>query len=668
MAVNPLYQTQVQTMYIAYFGRPADPAGLDYYTNLMASQGGGYAALLDDFFNSGEASGLYGALSVDAKINAFYQNLFGHTADPAGQTYWVNLINNHVVNLGQAAYTIAYNAQASDAASLAAKQTASATFTAHLDQATEVSAYQTHASAGRAFLAPVVSGLTIPSDASVDATILAMMGGGGSGTTFDLTTGIDNPACGAGNDTINGTELTFTGLDKIDGGGGVNTLNLTNVTKTTGIDLTLASYVKNIQKFNYESVQKESADVSGWTGLTDLNMITKSSVAETIKAATTLATENITNNGTGALSIVGGGGTLTVVSGGIVGVGDTNVANAFTSANIKAGGNVTVQDNLDATHIGTKLTSVSLDGSTAVGDITAKLTGNAISNISLSNYTGQLTLDTGTDTGVSVVDASGITAGNVSWNAGALKNALTMTGSGGNDFMQFSNAGTDVTANGGAGNDRIYASNDKTHTIDGGDGDDTIIVGDGNNTITGGSGNDQIIVGDGNNTITGGSGTDSIHVGKGSNHIDAGDGDNYVYIGAATARNYVTFGNGLNALILEDVQSSSSNRTIVTGMDKGDLIYLGVVTTAPAQNGILGAQTSIYPATGKTFTDYLNASTSGNASAKADINWFTFAGDTFIVVDDSAANTFQNGHDTVICLTGIHDLTYAANSNGTLTL
>ena len=168
------YVTQVQTIYIAYFGRPADPGGLAYYSNLMFTQNGSYAAMLDDFWNSPETQGLYNQSTVSAKVNQIYHFLFSHDADAGGLAYWSGLITSGQITLPSAAYVIAYNAESADAAILAGKQSAAAIFTAHVDTATETLAYANCVVAGRTFLLPVVSTATIPSANSMDTTIAGL--------------------------------------------------------------------------------------------------------------------------------------------------------------------------------------------------------------------------------------------------------------------------------------------------------------------------------------------------------------------------------------------------------------------------------------------------------------------------------------------------------------
>lgn len=68
---------------------------------------------------------------------------------------------------------------------------------------------------------------------------------------------------------------------------------------------------------------------------------------------------------------------------------------------------------------------------------------------------------------------------------------------------------------GGAGNDWVQAVGGKTNTLDGGDGNDTLIGDTGSDTLTGGAGNDRLVARLGKDVETGGSGADKFVFYKG---------------------------------------------------------------------------------------------------------------------------------------------------------
>ena len=83
--------TQIQQLYVAYLGRAADKAGLDYWSNQL--NGTPATLTLDDlranFVNEQpEYAAAYGGLSRVDTVTKIYNNLFGRAPDSAGLTYW----------------------------------------------------------------------------------------------------------------------------------------------------------------------------------------------------------------------------------------------------------------------------------------------------------------------------------------------------------------------------------------------------------------------------------------------------------------------------------------------------------------------------------------------------------------------------------------------------
>ena len=91
--------TQLQELYVAYFGRPADPTGLDYWTQEGVSQG--YFASI--MHAQPEFQHAYGSSSTENQVNQIYNHLFNRDADAAGLTYWSNQINTDVLQLAEIA-------------------------------------------------------------------------------------------------------------------------------------------------------------------------------------------------------------------------------------------------------------------------------------------------------------------------------------------------------------------------------------------------------------------------------------------------------------------------------------------------------------------------------------------------------------------------------------
>lgn len=166
---------------------------------------------------------------------------------------------------------------------------------------------------------------------------------------------------------------------------------------------------------------------------------------------------------------------------------------------------------------------------------------------------------------------------------GAFGRTISM-GADGND--QFDNVYNDTVV-GGSGNDSVIGGTSKANInevakgslVDGGLGNDSIIMLEGNDTLIGGLGADTISAGAGNDlvfgdattsapdgdpaasadrlyggdgadTILGGYGDDTIEGGFGADRLDGGDGDDFLYGGAGN--NLLSGGAGQDSLLADD--------------------------------------------------------------------------------------------------------------------
>jgi phospholipase/lecithinase/hemolysin len=149
---------EISLIYIGYFNRAGDPGGFTFWegqnahAQAPASSGGfgqGAAVSLTNIANSftpqAETIAIYPFLSnsnpnyssptVQAGLNTFienvYNNLFGHTADSGGLTYWTGQIESGAVGLGAAVLAIANGASGADAQVILNKVTVANYFEAH---------------------------------------------------------------------------------------------------------------------------------------------------------------------------------------------------------------------------------------------------------------------------------------------------------------------------------------------------------------------------------------------------------------------------------------------------------------------------------------------------------------------------------------------------------
>jgi hypothetical protein len=134
------YGRQLQQMYVAYYGRPGDPGGVNYWAGRMALVGGNWIPdLVNAFGNSVEYTERFGDLTDVALIDNLYQQLFNRSAEPVGLGFYVDLLNGTNVSglnptrrqstLAQIALDIANGTSGSDVLTLDNKLDVATAFT-----------------------------------------------------------------------------------------------------------------------------------------------------------------------------------------------------------------------------------------------------------------------------------------------------------------------------------------------------------------------------------------------------------------------------------------------------------------------------------------------------------------------------------------------------------
>ena len=229
----------IQGVYVALFGRPADPTGLAFFNT--ATNNGANLNAIGNLASTAEYQARFAGQNNIQIINSIYQSLFGRDADLTGLTFFSNALANGSLTVNNIAIAILDGAQGTDRTIVNNKVAAADLYTKALDTGAEVVAYSGLAAAaqGRTFVSGVSA--TVPTAAAVDTAVAAMVTastGGGTGTpgviltltggsdTFTTTATLDASKTTAGNDTIRGlTAGHVNAADVIDGGAGTDTLN-----------------------------------------------------------------------------------------------------------------------------------------------------------------------------------------------------------------------------------------------------------------------------------------------------------------------------------------------------------------------------------------------------------------------------------------------------------
>lgn len=192
------YSDVVQALYVAYFGRAADPGGwANFQLNLKSLNAGTdiqsasalYAAsptmqaLVDAFGNSAESRALYTG-DTRSFVTAIYSNVLNRGPAQQGLDFWSDAIDSGRLSRGNAALSIMAGALTNttdqglrDAALVTNKIHVASNFTLALNSAERVSAYSgsSAASTVRSMLAGVSGTTTVEGfQQTVDATVTAL--------------------------------------------------------------------------------------------------------------------------------------------------------------------------------------------------------------------------------------------------------------------------------------------------------------------------------------------------------------------------------------------------------------------------------------------------------------------------------------------------------------
>ncbi|MBI3230326.1 MAG: DUF4214 domain-containing protein [Burkholderiales bacterium] len=119
----------IQQLYIAYFGRPADTGGLQYWHDVVANNGGDLGAVSAAFSTSPEYKALVAGKSNTAIVENIYQQLFGHKPDAGGLAFWANQLDSGNMTVDKASAEIMHGAQGSDLVAVNVKVGAAMEFT-----------------------------------------------------------------------------------------------------------------------------------------------------------------------------------------------------------------------------------------------------------------------------------------------------------------------------------------------------------------------------------------------------------------------------------------------------------------------------------------------------------------------------------------------------------
>ena len=376
---------KAQTLYVAYYGRPADPAGLDFWMNEFKN-----SDHMDNAVRAFGAGPEYETLSKgktnEELVEALYMQLFGREADKGGLDFYVGKLDDGSFSLASIAVRISDGAvdgeAAKDATILKNRVEVANAFTEAVRADDDVVYNSSQIAPAAALLAAVKvgEGAVAAGEAAVAKLIRQMDGG----KEHVLKSGRDIIESGTGDDGYSGTSRTVGATDVIDDASTTDN-DVLKITNTDG--------VASISLINVENVEIIQNMFDGMEGPIDLSKVRAAKV--------TISSEKLGYDGKAYVSGVSHGTTLvagakvTELTAAVVGdsvidlgmagkavlttsnadkvkVGPTIIVNGKVNLEVKGGASTyTIQGAADA-EVELKPTTVPIKV-TGTGDITLKL-------------------------------------------------------------------------------------------------------------------------------------------------------------------------------------------------------------------------------------------------------------------------------------------------------
>ncbi len=310
---NSAIQTQVQQLYVAYFNRPADAVGLQYWTDLVQNRGVALSAVAAAFATTTEYQDTFRGMNNAEVVNQVYLNLFGRAAEAEGRDFWRDLLDRNAITIDNVVTTIAAGAQGSDAVAYRNKTSAASSFTAALDSPDEIVSYDGLPAnlVLKEFLSSITDDASLARNTApleLQYVLDRIIDRSPIPASHLLTSGADNLMGRDGrNDNFIATDTpgrsVFGADDTLDGKSGLDTLILVS-THTDGYTVPAAK-VSNIEIVNVTGNGPVTLDAGLWGGVRNLNLTSKGGAAlTTVASANIIVTEQ--NLATGGVRVDGG--------------------------------------------------------------------------------------------------------------------------------------------------------------------------------------------------------------------------------------------------------------------------------------------------------------------------------------------------------------------------
>ena len=547
--MTPITRENVAKIYVAYFDRAPDKAGLDYWINES-----GFTDLdkvAQSFADQQETKEKYpDTMTNEEFVNTIYKNMFGRDADAEGLKYWVEELDAEHVTKPHMIEAIA----------LGAKDTNEHKDLTIINNKTKVGLY----------IADTLK-LNLPdfslSDITADPTTVDAAKEEAQKYVplrFDLTSDVDTFEGNLGDDTFNAEVLTLTPNDKlIDPSIDDNDILNARITEDKTDEIT----VKNIENLNFYSIGSNTIDMTNYSGMKTFTAtsgsgdITLNNVDENINITVEGVAKGITANFTGTV-LQGNSDTFNVTVKNATSA-SINTSAGFEKTNLRVDGDSSLTT-LSAPGVGI----LTVDGK---GDLHVK--DGVLDTFAKQIFTHEGKLSIGNVNGIEVLDASAIKDGVVAdkmttdKQGNTLANKTITLASGGSiltgegdDMLKIASNGANAIIT-DKGNDTISITKSSTSdilSIDLGEGDDLLQVTNAattsDDTFNLGDGNDLLRLSNANTQAATINGAEELHIyGDGTASVDLQNADSAlqkIVVETANNGNAVTINNiGVGATV-----------------------------------------------------------------------------------------------------------------------
>ena len=500
------YVNAMQQLYVAYYNRPADPAGLQFWTGVVEASGGNTAAVSAAFSSSQEYIDAYGGKDNRTVVNTVYHNLFGRDGEKAGVDYWAAALDSKIVSVADVVTAIASGAVGADLAAYNNKVKFATAFTEALNLHPEQAAYN-----GKEALAQakkLTSAVTTDTSlstalANMDAMTAEFVQISRAPITFSLTAGADTGLAfkgGGGDDVFQATGATLSAGDSLHGGGGVNSLSVNDEGAAFTAGLPGQVKLENIQKISIGSKGSvggaTAADLSGFAGVQEVSIATTGGVnlkvgtgTTTVSIANNTAAATVTGKDVTALNLANTKQAATLVNSTAdhtlaLGVAGVTAGATITDATAKT---VNLKVDVDLLNKGGSDINLAASNATTLNiaaydnlhlTTTALAAADKLSTLTLKGL-GAFSADLTGIAPLANIDASQSSGANT-WKVASIPNLVMKGGSGADDVVLTGALANSANIQLGAGDDHYDFSQlaQSGAKVDGGTGKDTIVIND----------------------------------------------------------------------------------------------------------------------------------------------------------------------------------------------